>query len=381
MPLRPSPVQLLVLAGLCLSFEKVAVAQTGPVLSTEYAEMVRLYAAGDSRAALALLGGWSESRIREHNQGLREAVVSIRKCPSCPIRQAFSKFPVRAALLLHADREIHDQFSEPVSEQESRCGTGPHATIVDHRAAILLLIDPLAQDFLEPLYLGIARHAEWSHCLPQSQQWARAGLRLFPKDIPLLMALGIATESNAFFTLAPAPLTLDLPPSVARQRDASAANLRGQWENALRAFEDVVAVSPDHVEARLRLGRILWRLGKLDAARTCLEAVLGGYAEASLQYLAHLFLGRVLEDNRRWPEAEEHNRVAMSIEPLSETAAVALSHVRFLQGDTESARAVQGERLVTVRLRTTFDPWVPYLVTQSRDGERILAGLRQAVRQ
>jgi len=381
MPQSLSPVRLLVLAGLCLSFENVAAAQTVPVLSTEYAAMVRLYAAGDTTAALAHLGGWSESRIREHSEGLREAVVSIRKCPSCPTRLAFSKFPVRAALLLHADREIQDQFSEPVSEQETRCGTGPHATIVDHLAAIHLLIDPLARDFLEPLYLGIARHAEWSHCLPQSQQWARAGLRLFPKDIPLMMALGIATESNAFFTLAPAPRTLDLPSSVARQRDASAANLRGQWENARRAFEDVVAVSPDHVEARLRLGRILWRLGKLDAARISLEAVLGSYAESSLQYLAHLFLGRVLEDSRQWPEAEEHYRVAMSMQPLSETAAVALSHVRFLQGDAESARAILREGLEAVRRRTGFDPWVPYLITQNRDGDRILAELRQAVRQ
>jgi len=380
MSLCPSPVRVLALAGLCLSFQTVAAAQTVPILSTEYTEMVRLYASGARASALALLGSWTERRIREHREGLSEAVGSIRRCPACPTRLAFSKFPVRAALLLHADLELQDQFAEPVSEQESRCGTGPHAAIVDHLAVIHLLIDPQAQDFLQPLYLGMARHAEWSHCLPQSQQWARAGLRLFPKDIPLLMALGIATESSAFFTLAPAPRTLDLPPSVGRQRDASAANLRGQWEDARRAFEDVVAVSPDHVEARLRLGRILWRLGRLDAARTRLEAVLGSFAEARLQYLAHLFLGRVLEDNRQWPEAEEHYRVAMSMQPLSETAAVALSHVRFLQGDAESARAILRDGLEAARRRTEFDPWVPYLITQTPDGERILAELRQAVR-
>ena len=380
MPLSPSPVRLLVLAGLCLSFQNVAVAQTVPVLSTEYAEMVRLYGAGDPTAALALLGGWSESRIREHSEGLREAVVSIRKCPACPTRLAFSRFPIRAALLLHADREIQEQFSEPVSEQESRCGTGPHATIIDHLAAILLLIDPLAGDFLEPLYLGVALHAQWSHCLPQSQQWARAGLRLFPKDVPLLMALGIAKESNAFFTLAPAPRALDLPTAVARQRDVAAANLRDQWESARRAFEDVLKVSPDHVEARLRLGRVLWRLGKPEPARACFEAVLGSYAQANQQFLAHLFLGRVLEDNHKWPEAEEHYRVAIAMEPLSEIAAVALSHVLFLQGDTESARSALGERLAAVSRSTRFDPWVPYRIIQTPDGERILAELRQAVR-
>jgi tetratricopeptide (TPR) repeat protein len=380
MPPSLAPVRVLALAGWCLGLPGVGAAQTVPVLSPEYGEMVRLYATGDSAAALALLGDWTEPRIREHSEGLRDAVVSIRKCPACPTRLAASRFPVRAALLLHADREIEDQFSEPVSEQTSRCGVGPHATIIDHLAAILLLIDPLARDFLEPLYLGIALHAQWSHCLPQSQQWARAGLRLLPRDPALLMALATATESHAFFTLAPAPRTLDLPPSVARLRDASEANLRSQWDNSRRAFEDVLAVSPDHGEARLRLGRVLWRLGRLDAARSSLEAVLSRPADAHLQYLANLFLGRVLEDSRRWPEAEEHYRVAVSMQPLSETAAVALSQIRFLQGDTESARAILREGIEAARRRSDLDPWVPFLITQTPDGERILAALRLSVR-
>ncbi len=63
-----------------------------------------------------------------------------------------------------------------------------------------------------------------------------------------------------------------------------------------------------------------------------------------------------------------------------QTAAVALSQIRFLQGDTESARAVLREGIEAARRRNDFDPWVPFLITQTPDGERILAELRRAVR-
>lgn len=367
-------------AGFCLLLPTFTAAQNVAAQQREYWEIVRVYASGERAAALALLGGWTEGRIRHHSEELSDVVVSIRKCPACPARLAYSRFPLKAALLLHADREIQEQLGQPKSEQLTPCGIGPHATILEHLAAILLLIDPNAGDFLKPLYVAMAGQAQWSHCSPQSQLWARAGLKWFPKDASLLMALGIATESGAFFTMAPAPRTIDTQPSVARPRDAAAASLRNQWENARHAFEDVIVAAPDLVEARLRLGRVLWRLGKPDAARACFEAVLGSYAEANLQYLAHLFLGRVLEEGRQWPEAEEHYRTALSMQPLSETASVAVSHLRFLRGDPESAREILREGLEAVRRRTEFDPWVPYLITQTPDGEKILAELRQAVR-
>jgi tetratricopeptide (TPR) repeat protein len=142
----------------------------------------------------------------------------------------------------------------------------------------------------------------------------------------------------------------------------------------------VLVVSPDHAEARLRLGRVLWRLGKSDEARACFDKVLAKAGEARIQYLAHLFLGRVLEDSREWTAAEEHYRIALSLQPVSHVAAVALSHVRFLQGDLESARETLDKGLEAAKARTEFDPWVPYLITQTPTGQRILAELRQRMR-
>ncbi len=377
-----SLVRIFAFAVFCLApfLQGRSSAHSVPALPEDYVHMVGLYASGEEHSALALLGGWSQARIRQQREELSEAVVSIRKCPACPTRAAFLKFPTRAALLLHADREMLEQFSPPVSEQIAQCGTGPHATIVDHLASILLLIDPEAGGFLRPLYLAVAQLAEWSHCFNESRLWARAGLRFFPKDANLLMAVAVAEETGAFFVIPPAPRSLDQTPAVVRQTEALTAKLRDQWHAARRAFEEVLLVSPDHAEARLRLGRILWRVERPDEARECFDKVLAKAGEAHIQYLAHLFLGRVLEDKRDWAAAEEHYRIALSMQPVSHVAAVALSHVRFLQGDLESARDTLDKGLEAAKTRTEFDPWVPYLITQTPQGQKILAELRHGLR-
>ncbi|HRB12586.1 MAG TPA: tetratricopeptide repeat protein, partial [Vicinamibacteria bacterium] len=133
------------------------------------------------------------------------------------------------------------------------------------------------------------------------------------------------------------------------------------------------------VEARLRLGRVLWRLGRPEPARAVLEQVLGKHAEAPQQYLAHLFLGRILEDRGELAAAEEHYRVALAMQPLSEIAAVAVSHARLLQGDVEGARDRLRAGLEAVRARRDFDPWMSYLLPQTPGGEAIMAELRESI--
>jgi tetratricopeptide (TPR) repeat protein len=192
--------------------------------------------------------------------------------------------------------------------------------------------------------------------------------------------VGVATESQAFFSLAPAPRTLGMPDSAARQRDAMAAKIRETWEEARSAFEDALEASPRMMEARLRLGHILWRLGRPEPARAALEAVLEDSGDTRLEYLAHLFLGRVLEDARKWTEAETHYRAALAMQPRSEIAAVAVSHVRFLQGDTETAREVLRAGMEGAKRRSDFDPWMPYVITQTPDGLPILDELRRGLR-
>ncbi|MEO8360017.1 MAG: tetratricopeptide repeat protein, partial [Vicinamibacteria bacterium] len=326
--------------------------------------------------ALALLGNWTDAQTRAQIDRLKAAVVTIRSCAACVERQAFARFPLRAAILLHADREIQQSFHTPISEQVASCGAGRNADMVEHLAAILVLIDPNAGGFLRSFYLGMADQAEWSHCFEQSQTWARAGLKTYGSDAPLRMALGIAAEAGAFFTLTPAPQSPGGGAAMARQAGAIRARIRELQEDARQAFDRAVTADPQLTQARLRLGRMQWRLGQAENARASLEMVLAKTDDADLQYLAHLFLGRVLEDKGKLAEAEQHYRAAVGLQPLSETSAVALSHALYLRGDFEGARQALATGLEAAPKRVAYDPWVSYLVTQTNQGNVILAKLR-----
>lgn len=367
--------------ALGITFASPAPAQEAapPFLPPDYPEIVRVYASGEAEAALGLLGGWDEARVRALSDTLRKAVVTVRSCAACPERGRFARFPLRAAILLHGDRELAEQFAPPVSEQVARCGVGRHAAVVDHLAALLILVDPEAGSFLKRFYLAMARQAQWSHCFVESRVWAQAGLKHYPREVPLLVAAGIADETGAFFTLMPTSQTLRLTSAVIRMRDSIVRKRHDLQEAARRAFVDALALSPDSAEAGLRLGRVLWQMGRPEAAKPALEGALRNAADPAHSYLAHLFLGRVLEDQSLWAEAETHYRAAQAAHPRSEVAAVALSHIRLLQGDSESARDLLEAGLEAVAGRTGFDPWISYLVIQTPEGEKVLAELRREV--
>jgi tetratricopeptide (TPR) repeat protein len=336
------------------------------VPSLEYSKLVSRYQSANPAGAIAALGGWDEARLECDLKSLRAAASKAAKCTRCPEKLVFERFSLRAALLLHADREANEKLRPPVSEQPPpSCGMGLHARVVERLADLLLLVDREPHHFLRRFYLGAARHAHWSHCLSTAQHWARAGLKRFPRDGPLLLTLGIAAENDAFHERAP----------TSRSQGLSAKQ-RALWEDAQRTFEDALAADPELHEARLRLGRVLWRLGKTQAARACFEVVVSRHPETSLLYLAHLFLGRLHQDEGRLTEAEKEYSAALAIRPASEPAAVAVSYVRQLLGNPESAREVLNRFLVYPHRRRELDPFIDYLMAHTSTGERILERLR-----
>jgi len=348
--------------------------------SPEYLDLVTRYASGDHGAAVDVLGNWDRDRLSCDLDNLQAAAVAVRRCPKvCEDRVVFEQFSIRAAILLHADREIWEQFGPPVSEQEASCGTGRQAQVVERLAAMLLLVDPQAKVFLRRFYLGMARRAHWSHCLREAEQWARAGLKRLPKDGALLLTVGTVLDTTASLTLAPAPRTATLGPEALRQFEAQTNKRNVLWVSVRRALEDAVAADPDLHEARLRLGRVLWRLDRPDQARALLGEVLSGSDDPDLVYLAHLFLGRIHEDAGRFAEAEKEYQAALTLRPFSEPAAVAASHARLLLGDAEGAREALGSALDPSRRRPDVDPYKRYLMAHTHEGRMILDELREEV--
>jgi hypothetical protein len=347
--------------------------------SPEYLNLVTRYASGEHTAAVLALGGFSDDRLRCDLENLQAAAVSASRCRDCEDRRVFERFPIRAALLLHADREIMEQFPSPVSEQAVTCGAGRQAQMVEHFAAMLMLIDPEAKVFLSRFYTAMVRRAHWSHCLPQAEQWASTGLKRLPRDGSLLMTLGIVLDTTAFLTLVPAPRSAILSSQAIRQLENQTTKLAALWERVRRTYAEALAADASLHEARLRLGRVLWRLNRTEPSRVCFEEVLEGSDDPVLLYLAHLFLGRIHEDQDHLPEAEKEYQAALDIRPLSEAAAVALSQVRLLLGDSEGAREALDSGLERVRLRVEGDPFKRYPMTHAREGQTGLDELRKTL--
>jgi tetratricopeptide (TPR) repeat protein len=338
---------------------------------------VTRYASGEHAFSVSALEGWNDERMRCDLDNLYAAAVAVRRCPrDCEDRLVFERFSVRAAILLHAEREIWEQFGSPVSEQLVRCGTGPQSKVVERLAALLILVDPEAKVFLERFYVAMARRAQWSHCLLQAEWWARAGLDRLPKGGTLLLTRAIALETLAFLTSVPAPRRTVLGQQALRQFEAQTAKVSGLWEGVRRAFEDALAVDPGRHEARLRLGRVFLRLTRIERAQACFEDVLAKGDDPDLLYLAHLFLGRIHEGNGRLTEAEKEYQAAHAIRPFSEPAAVALSHARLLIGDLEGARDILVSTLETHHRRTDIDPYKRYPMAHTSEGQAMLETLR-----
>ena len=180
---------------------------------------------------------------------------------------------------------------------------------------------------------------------------------LFPRDTELLLARGSVREESA---------TIGYPLARrrrARPRRASADAFAGRGSKRARQdFADALAIDPGLGLARLRLGRVLWRLGELEPAREQLEAALPSLRDTDHAYLAHLFLGRVHQDAGRLEEAIAEYRLAVALHPSALSAGTALSNALRLAGDADAARSALRQGLASAGRRPERDPLWDYLV-------------------
>ena len=145
---------------------------------------------------------------------------------------------------------------------------------------------------------------------------------------------------------------------------------------ARESFEKAIALDPNQEEARVRLGRVLWRLGRMKEARERLVKAVELGKENVTTYLAHLFLGKCLEDSQDLNGAIEEYKIAVSLRPELQMGAVALAHALTLRGDAEGARQVLEPALAYSGNRRAEDPYWWYLVGSPDLSDALLESLR-----
>jgi tetratricopeptide (TPR) repeat protein len=278
--------------------------------------------------------------------------------------------------MLHADR---DKVEKPVPlgrEETPRC-PGPQSKIAGRYAA-LMARDDATRDFARRFFLTTALLWQHAACLDDAVAEARAGIELFPRDAELYLTAGCALEERAVLTTRSVPRDVPavqkewLTPFVPRDPPAE----QKAWlEEARDDFAEAVAHDPELVLARVRLGRVLWRLGQPEAASEALAAALSRAHDARDLYLAHLFLGRVHEDGRRLDLALAEYRRALDVDPETQSAAVAVAHALQLLGEAEESRRALTRGLTDGRWKA--DAYSDYLADNTLGADRMEAALHR----
>ncbi len=139
------------------------------------------------------------------------------------------------------------------------------------------------------------------------------------------------------------------------------------------------------MEARLRLGRLLYQLDATAEAQAELERTVREAREAKqlfAWYLGALFLGELHEDAGRSGAAIEAYREAVTAMPGALSARMALTHAMLASGQTEegwaAARGSFDDAGASPRADT--DPWHLYPRGQAWQAASRLRAMREVVR-
>lgn len=158
--------------------------------------------------------------------------------------------------------------------------------------------------------------------LPALRSQLASARKEFPSEPDLAMAEGSLEEA------------------LASPRAVPDASNRGALERAEIAYRRALSLDPQFAEARLHLGYVLFRLGRVDEARRELDRAATDARESNVQYLAMLLLGGVYEHTGRRQDAVTAYQRAHGIRPTCQVAAIALAHALFGSGDRSGAAAV-----------------------------------------
>lgn len=339
----------------------IAPSAAPPLSAARYIELVNAYAAGDRAVAVAGLGALDEGSVRSGIQSLRGQSLTL----------------VRAAVMLHTDRRLLERGAPDGPETTPACEsahTGPA-----WQAVQLLMLDPAGTDFGRRWSIAMALQDRWDGCFDTAFRWIDAGARWFPTDPEILLARGGLYETVAALP-SPLPRPFAIAGSQARQAALAATAERTQrLKEARRSLERALAADPALDMARVRLGRVLWRLGEGDAARASLEIVLARSRDDATLHLAHLFVARVHQDARSHDAALREYRAALELQPTSHAAAMGLSDALQLAGEPEEARAAVEGALAVAGRRLEPQSFWEYTFGGSRRATELLERLREDI--
>ena len=359
---------------LILALAEASTAQMVTVQERAYWGVVTQYAQGHRSVALAAMGAWTEKDLGRILKSVEDLERAARRCADCEERLRFDVLPLRAAILLHAERDRLDRADRIRTTGKAECAVSAHGRMGEELLGSAAL-QPGGVQFAARFAAATSLYLRSVLCFLSGRNRAEVGLKLAPRDATLHLADGLASETIG--------VTEFVEPNLRMVRDVRGRATSGypdvkpkaELNRALRSFEKALASNPRLSEARLRAGRVLWRLGRgREAQESLRQAAIE--SEGALLYLAHLFLGQCLEDDGDLERAIDHYAAAIALRPDTQIGAVALAHALSLRGESERGREILDAGLSHSGRRPTVDPYWHYLVGATNLAETLIEDLR-----
>lgn len=324
-----------------------------------YGSLVELYRSGWKDKAVDQLMAGDQGVVTALVEGyVKRGAIGIGRDP------ALDAVFYRAAAMLHAEAALRC-WAEGLDKRASA-----HFGLARGLADASESVSAAPASFRRRWYLSTALLLTRRLSPEQALVHVAEAVKRVPDDVAILTAAGWFSERLA-----------DLP--AARGWDLRRVQTirRRRQDEALRYLTAALAVDPRAAEAALRLSRVESEMGRVEGAAARLAGLLerDDLARATA-YVGRLVLGRLLERQGNAREAERLYREAMRLDPVAQSARLALGQLLHAAGDSVQAADVVEPMLTAGTNRERNDPWADYRLAYPLVGELLFDELRDEVR-
>jgi len=164
--------------------------------------------------------------------------------------------------------------------------------------------------------------------------------KILPRSPAMLTLMGIADEIDGSVYNPDDIESLIMKTRAARERNRLLLSAQ-QW------YRQALSENPNYALAHIRLGRVEFLFRNMKAAEQSLQKGRENAEDPAHRYLAAMFTGAFLQEQKDLAGARAQFERALEIAPQSQSAMVALAYVQLISGRPDHAQALARGHLGT----------------------------------